>query len=244
MGRVIAKPIGNFILSYFKQTLQKHTSGSTWANYVSFLEELDNNQAEKNDFFDNIPLNTLSNVQEEYNDVIFKKNELKKIIRHRFIADHQRMAYYAMKRNVDWFEDKVLIDLDFKQQITLGVGPIQISNEYRVLTEDKKMVNCLSFGIHFRDKFINKNNQEEYFVNCLNVDVISDFKDTKAVTVKKYFDYVIQQFPTYFNKSYIVIWSDCGKFLFLILQMICFLIYYENILKEQIFATNFLFIIV
>jgi hypothetical protein len=211
MARVLAKPVANFILNHFNQTLQANTSLETWENYVAFLEDFENNEVEKMDFFDNIPLNAIGDVQEEFRDIIVKKNELKTIIRHRLIANNQRKAYYNMKGDADFLKDKVLIDLDFKQQITLGLGPVQISSEYRVADEDKKMVNCLSFGIHYRDKFINEDDEEEYFVNCLNVDVISDCKDSRAATVIKYFEHVMQQFPAYFNEPNFIIWSDCGK---------------------------------
>ena len=52
-----------------------------------------------------------------------KLKELDSIEHHRAVASGQRKAYNMQRTDIDFLEDKLLIDIDYKQKINLGTGP-------------------------------------------------------------------------------------------------------------------------
>jgi hypothetical protein len=105
------------------------------------------------------------NIETQYNHInlinsIRKRiSEIELLDYHHSIAQRQRKSYVDMKENLP--EGSLLIEIDFKQKIKIGLSPKQINSEfYR-----QKSRYFLSFGIYFR-----KQNK----VECLNVDIISD----------------------------------------------------------------------
>jgi hypothetical protein len=87
-------------------------------------------------------LNTNSTLfsSEEKDNLEKKKLEIKNVLddllkyhlvmEHRRIAKIQRNAYNAQRKNIDLLRNKILIDVDFKQKITIGLSPRQVSTEY------------------------------------------------------------------------------------------------------------------
>lgn len=49
---------------------------------------------------------------------------------HQNIARAQRKAYNEQRTQVDELRNKLLIEVDFKQKITIGFGPRQVNTEY------------------------------------------------------------------------------------------------------------------
>jgi len=52
------------------------------------------------------------------------------ICEHKLNASFQRDAYNFQRKNKDFLKNKVLIDLDFKQKIIIGLSPVQVNSEY------------------------------------------------------------------------------------------------------------------
>jgi hypothetical protein len=223
LGRILATDLLSFILHNFRLDLKQSFSNDTWKSVVMFMSEFENEDVYENYLDDCVSLERrtteLELVREEIDQLIAKKNELDKIQKHREISNNQRLAYYRsiyqngapnLQDSVEFLRGKVLIDIDWKGQISLGKSQNQISGEFRAETATKKRVTCLSFGIFYVDSFINKENVEEEFVNCLNVDVISDQKDMHTYTVIQYFNHVMELYPQRFEENDFIIWADCG----------------------------------
>ncbi len=85
--------------------------------------------------------------------------EIELLDNHRSIADRQRECYNDMKEKIP--SDYLLIELDFKQKIKIGLSPRQVGSEFY----KQKLRYVLGFGIYY------KNNTEK---ECINVDIISD----------------------------------------------------------------------
>jgi len=52
------------------------------------------------------------------------------ICEHKLNATYQRDAYNFQRKNKDFLRNKVLIDLDFKQKIIIGLSPVQVNSEF------------------------------------------------------------------------------------------------------------------
>ena len=86
--------------------------------------------------------NEKTKLQEAFNnhkEILTILDDYEQIIFHKNIARVQRQAYYAYLNNPTLLENKVLIELDFKQKIVLGMSPRQISQEYF----DQHQYSCL-----------------------------------------------------------------------------------------------------
>lgn len=70
----------------------------------------------------------------EASDVVLeiseKINKLKLIKYHKQIAKRQRQSYNNMLIDVNLFEEGILIEMDFKQKVLIGMSPRQVSSEY------------------------------------------------------------------------------------------------------------------
>ena len=64
-------------------------------------------------------------------EIIFDKiNDLKEVSYHKSIANRQRKTYNEQRSNTDLLENKILIDIDYKQKIILGEGSRQLNSEF------------------------------------------------------------------------------------------------------------------
>ncbi len=120
--------------------------------------------------------------------LIMKLKDLEAFSFHKQIALQQRTAYNFQKSNHEFLRDKILIDMDYKQKITIGLSPRQVNAEYFAQFNsqrsclgllEKFMINKfkikklrikiklknIGFGIYFL-----KNDS----INKINFDIISD----------------------------------------------------------------------
>ena len=49
---------------------------------------------------------------------------------HKNVAKAQRSAYNVQRKDVNVLRDKILIELDFKEKIVIGLSPRQINKDY------------------------------------------------------------------------------------------------------------------
>jgi hypothetical protein len=52
------------------------------------------------------------------------------VIQHQKNASEQRLTYNFQRKSVEFLRNKILIDVDFKQKIVIGLSPIQANSEY------------------------------------------------------------------------------------------------------------------
>ena len=57
-------------------------------------------------------------------------NDYDAILYHKYVARCQRLAYNKHCNNIEELQNKILIELDFKQKIVIGLSPRQVSKEY------------------------------------------------------------------------------------------------------------------
>ena len=140
---------------------------------------------------------------------------------HRTISKNQRTSYNSYRHDVTKLDGKLLIELDFKQKIILGEGPRQLNEEW--FSKIKKQAVLLGFGVYFvetkknrrlsTDSNVNDNfeNNEYKFVNCLNIDVVTDYEGMTATDLIRIFKHVMSlpEFKQIDQDNYIV-WTDCG----------------------------------
>lgn len=50
---------------------------------------------------------------------------------HRMVANFQRETYNLHRKSVLALKDKLMIVVDYKQKISIGMGPRQVNSEYR-----------------------------------------------------------------------------------------------------------------
>jgi hypothetical protein len=129
----------------------------------------------------------------------------KSVIYHKSIAIRQRNSYNNERLSPDLLNGKIVIEIDYKAKMLLGLGPRQLNSEF--YEADKKKVYVLGFGIYHVDK-----SRNYPFVNLLNIDVISDYDGQKATDVIKIFKHIMTtpEFIQVDQASYVV-WVDCGK---------------------------------
>jgi hypothetical protein len=193
------------------KNLQKELKAYIRENKLSFNEEYTINNLSM--FFNKLNENSPSfdkNNELKLEPILEKIKDLRSIEYHKSIADRQRLSYNKQRKDIDFLEGKILIDIDFKEKIILGKSPRQLNSYF--FDNDKKKVICLGIGVHFVDTHIEKSGRSFKFVNCLNIDVISDYDGQKASDVIRIFRYVMQlpEFKQVDQKNY-VIWADCGR---------------------------------
>lgn len=59
---------------------------------------------------------------------------------HKNVARCQRIAYNEHRKNADVLRGKIMIEVDFKQKIVIGLGPRQVNSEYY----EQQQRSCLS----------------------------------------------------------------------------------------------------
>jgi hypothetical protein len=145
------------------------------------------------------------NYSQEMKLLIEKINVLNSVDYHKSTAERQRRAYNSQRNDLNLLKTSILIDIDFKQRIILGEGPRQLNSEF--YQAEKKGVVCLGFGIYFIDK-----STDFEFINCLNLDIISDHPGQTAYDLIRIFRFLMEQ-PLFkaIDKENYVIWTDCGS---------------------------------
>jgi hypothetical protein len=153
-----------------------------------------------------------------------KKNaKLEDIQFHKNCAAKQRSAYNEYRKNPRLLHRKLLIEMDYKQKISLGQGKVQIGSEYFLKKgEKKKQVSLLGFGLFYlQDKRdgsyapdeISEEEWQNYFVNYLNIDVISNDHRSDCFIVKEMFKHVMEiPFFKLVDQPNWIIFTDCGEF--------------------------------
>lgn len=86
-----------------------------------------------------------------YTVISLKISLLKALIFHKNLAKSQRMAYSNHMKS-SFLKDKIMIVLDFKQKILIGMSPRQINDEYY----NQKQRSCL--GMPFKTFYFIKMN--------------------------------------------------------------------------------------
>ena len=49
---------------------------------------------------------------------------------HKNVAKVQRSAYNTQRKDINLLRDKILIEIDFKEKIVIGLSPRQINKDY------------------------------------------------------------------------------------------------------------------
>jgi hypothetical protein len=73
--------------------------------------------------------------------------DLKTINFHKIIANRQREVYNKSRNNIEWLENAIVIELDFKQKINIGIGPRQLNTEYYVQKQKSLLGDSIFFHI-------------------------------------------------------------------------------------------------
>jgi len=55
---------------------------------------------------------------------------LEAVIQHQKNASEQRFTYNFQRKSAEFLRNKILIDVDFKPKIVIGLSPIQANSEY------------------------------------------------------------------------------------------------------------------
>ena len=66
----------------------------------------------------------------KYKDYIEYLNDYEAILFHKNIAECQRLTYNRDRKNVEYFKNGILIEIDFKQKIIIGLSPRKVSKEF------------------------------------------------------------------------------------------------------------------
>lgn len=92
-----------------------------YPRFIEYLERKknieipENNNQEKIDF---------------YNNLIEKTEKVQLVLAHRFIQRTQRNAYNQQRKSKEFLRGKILIEIDYKQKINIGLSPRQVNKEY------------------------------------------------------------------------------------------------------------------
>lgn len=89
--------------------------------------------------------NQLNSNYNKYKEIIDDLEDYDCLWFHKNISRCQRLAYNKYRKNVDdILRNKVMIEIDFKQKIVIGLSPRQINNEYY----NQKIRSCLGKFIY------------------------------------------------------------------------------------------------
>jgi hypothetical protein len=184
-GKTLKKKIINFMNEYeIKNNLSFITNFDT-TRLIKFFEEQNKRMAIQNviginervqlnelidipsenraDFDDFILENERTHIITE-NNIIDKLNDLQTVEFHQETVSRQRKCYNNDKKIID--DDTILIQMDYKQKIVIGMGPKSQSHEYY----EQKQISILGFALHFIEKRpykdnIGKNSSEGFSPN-------------------------------------------------------------------------------
>ena len=138
---------------------------------------------------------------EEIAIIIARIDEFQEIEFHQSVAKRQRNCYNADLVNKELLKSSIIIDMDFKQKIVIGMGPQQVSSDYY----DQQQRALFGFGIYYLDHSSNK-------IPCINFDVVSENLKQDALAVVQCFRFLRKQkFFVDVEKNNYIIWADCGS---------------------------------
>jgi hypothetical protein len=167
-------------------------------------------------------LNQLNYTEEQkllFNSIVDKLKDLKEIECHREIANRQKKTYNNMIKNLNTFENSIIIEvfrnffkiilniyknfikkLDYKQKIVFGLAPRATNEQFY----NQKQASCLGFGIYYKD---------EEKIKCLNIDILSDCLEQDANAVIRSYEFIrkLDIFKRFERIRNYIIWSDCGS---------------------------------
>jgi hypothetical protein len=148
---------------------------------------------------DNIPQAILLLSRQKVDNLLAVEN-------HKDFALRQRQVYNRQKSDLAFLEGKILIELDYKAQILLGLGPDQMNEDY--YESNKKKVNLLSFGVFF----VVKTYPNMPFINCMDIDLVTDYAGQTSSDIKRIFRHVMTmpQFREIDQPNWII-WSNTGS---------------------------------
>lgn len=98
---------------------------------VQLLQQKSQIQVNETNNSCNEPL--VSNVQdnyEKYRSAHYDLQDYEAILFHKNVAKCQRLAYNNHRKNLEELRGKLLIELDFKEKIKIGMSPRQVSREF------------------------------------------------------------------------------------------------------------------
>ena len=70
------------------------------------------------------------NEYNKYRTFVDDLKDYEAIVFHKNISICQRIAYNNQRKDIDFLKNKILIEIDFKQKIIIGISPRQVSGEY------------------------------------------------------------------------------------------------------------------
>jgi len=71
-----------------------------------------------------------TSISREINTMIDTLRKFSIVLEHRKAADNQREAYNLQRKNKEAIRQQILIEVDYKQKIIIGLSPRQINKEY------------------------------------------------------------------------------------------------------------------
>jgi hypothetical protein len=84
-------------------------------------------------------LNAHNQKLNEISNIMLDLKNLERLMFHKMISISQRVAYNQQREDKKLLEKNILIDLDYKQKIVIGMSPRQVNREFY----DQKEVTCL-----------------------------------------------------------------------------------------------------
>jgi hypothetical protein len=90
---------------------------------------------------------------DKYKEYVSNLKDYQQIIFHQNVARAQRLAYKKDHTYIDGLRNKILIEIDFKQKILIGMSPRQANREFYEQELRSCLGNFVNF-IHLYKKFI------------------------------------------------------------------------------------------
>jgi hypothetical protein len=144
-------------------------------------------------------------------------NDYEQIVFHQNVNKVQRACYKNHHKSISILNNKLLIEIDYKQRIRLGMSPRQVGQEYY----NQETRSCLGWSIPFNALFFFFNNFQFkgfgiYFVENneikeINFNIISaNLEQGAAVAVLGFRVLRNQDFFKKIDTHDYIVWTDCG----------------------------------
>ena len=148
-------------------------------------------------------------LKERLETIIKKIEHIKELDFHREMAHKQRIVYNEMRKDNSYLKENLLIELDYKQKLLIGLGPLS-GSYYK-----QRQISYLSFGVYVSKPLLDDTGgfiKDE--IICYNFDILSDYTTQDASTVIRAFKFLrnLERFKQIQGKiKNYTIWSDCGS---------------------------------
>lgn len=168
---------------------------------------------------DKLLIEILEGNYKKITDIIETLEDYQIVLFHKNVAKVQRDVYNKQRESVQELRDKIMIEIDFKQKIVIGMSPRQVSSEfYEQVTRGclgivlYYMRYCFffiviefeGFGVYYVDI------QDK--IQLINFDIISNDKSSDAKAVVRGFRILREQdFFKAIEKPNYIVWADTGK---------------------------------